>query len=374
MERLTHRDLRAILEFIRQCYAIRDLDHFPAHVISVLPKVVPSEITSYNEANPRKQRMSSLEHPLDAVNFPDCRMILDRHLPEHPLLVHFERTRADHAFKISDFLSRRKFRRLGLYNEFFRRLGVEHQMAITLPTPPPLVIGIALNRSGPDFCERERLLLNLLRPHLIQAYRNAEAVSRMQQELTAFRQVMGGLDQGVVCLTRDGRIRLQTARAQHLVAEYFGGSRRRANRLPETLRRWVRQQEALLDGKDDVPAARQPLIVERDGRRLVVRLVTEAAQDLLILEEQQTVLAPASLESLGLSRREAEVLAWVAQGKTNADIGIIIDASPRTVGKHLERIYQKLGVETRTAAAARALETARTPPGPSPDLLRLSFP
>lgn len=59
------------------------------------------------------------------------------------------------------------------------------------------------------------------------------------------------------------------------------------------------------------------------------------------------------LEHLGLTPREAEVLAWVAQGKSNGDIGVILGISPRTVQKHAERIYEKLGVETRTAAAAR---------------------
>ena len=59
---------------------------------------------------------------------------------------------------------------------------------------------------------------------------------------------------------------------------------------------------------------------------------------------------------LRLSRREAEVLTWVAMGKTNAEVGTILDLSPRTVQKHLEHTYQKLGVENRTAAAARAHE------------------
>lgn len=60
-------------------------------------------------------------------------------------------------------------------------------------------------------------------------------------------------------------------------------------------------------------------------------------------------------ERLGLTRREAEVLTWVADGKTNTEIGVILATSPRTVQKHLEHIFDKLGVETRTAAATRAL-------------------
>lgn len=69
-------------------------------------------------------------------------------------------------------------------------------------------------------------------------------------------------------------------------------------------------------------------------------------------------------ERLGLTRREVEVLTWVSDGKTNAEIGQILGRSPRTVQKHLEHIFEKLGVETRTAAAVRALTltSAQEPP------------
>lgn len=66
--------------------------------------------------------------------------------------------------------------------------------------------------------------------------------------------------------------------------------------------------------------------------------------------------SPARLEALGPSPREAEILNWVAQGKSNADIAIILDISVATVKKHLVHIYEKLGVESRHAATLRALE------------------
>ncbi|WP_027348635.1 response regulator transcription factor [Halotalea alkalilenta] len=59
---------------------------------------------------------------------------------------------------------------------------------------------------------------------------------------------------------------------------------------------------------------------------------------------------------LRLTRREAQVLLWIAQGKTNREIGQILSLSPRTVNKHLEQVFRKLGVENRTAAAAMALQ------------------
>jgi len=67
------------------------------------------------------------------------------------------------------------------------------------------------------------------------------------------------------------------------------------------------------------------------------------------------------LETLGLSPREAEVLFWVAQGKTNAEVGCVIGMSDLTAKKHLASIYEKLGVENRHAAALRALEILSKP-------------
>jgi DNA-binding CsgD family transcriptional regulator len=97
------------------------------------------------------------------------------------------------------------------------------------------------------------------------------------------------------------------------------------------------------------------LVVERDGKRLMVRHLCSPKACRLLLEERSPALEPAFLESLDLTRREGEVLLWVAQGKTNTEIGTILGLSPRTVQKHLEHIFEKLGVETRTAAVTLAL-------------------
>ena len=80
-------------------------------------------------------------------------------------------------------------------------------------------------------------------------------------------------------------------------------------------------------------------------------------QRLLVLEEQlATTLKPKSVVPFCLSPREGQVLDWVSQGKTNKEVGMILELSPRTVEKHLEHIYQKIGVESRTAAAAKVHE------------------
>ena len=71
---------------------------------------------------------------------------------------------------------------------------------------------------------------------------------------------------------------------------------------------------------------------------------------------------PKPLETLGLTEREAEVLLWVAQGKSNADIAIILGMAEKTVKRHLSNLFPKLGVESRNAATVWALEMLSTPP------------
>lgn len=102
-------------------------------------------------------------------------------------------------------------------------------------------------------------------------------------------------------------------------------------------------------------------VVQREQGRLHVHYagVLGDGERLLLLEEQRDDLMFGRLmQRFGLTLREAEVLTWLAAGKTNRDIGDILGTSPRTVNKHLERVYVKLGVETRAAATAIAINMA----------------
>jgi DNA-binding CsgD family transcriptional regulator len=99
-----------------------------------------------------------------------------------------------------------------------------------------------------------------------------------------------------------------------------------------------------------------------DGRsgpkRLIVRSLSpiKTPDHPLVLTEKNEELDSVPLETLGLTKREAEVLLWVSQGKRNAEIATILGIRAKTITKHLERVFAKLGVETRTAAAKVALE------------------
>jgi DNA-binding CsgD family transcriptional regulator len=106
----------------------------------------------------------------------------------------------------------------------------------------------------------------------------------------------------------------------------------------------------------------KPLTVAQGARQLVCTLQGRTSDDdwLVVLREvSDAATVEATMQALRLTQRESEVLYWVVKGKTNRDIGDILGASPATVKKHLERIYEKLGVETRTAAASVAMQRVR---------------
>lgn len=175
----------------------------------------------------------------------------------------------------------------------------------------------------------------------------------MQSELAALRNGVEALDQGLLILDRQDQVVHMTTRARQWMDDYFGTFP--AAGLPPSLTSWIRHARHRASGDGDAPPPQKPLTVELGGRQLVVRLVSMGDQSVLMLTQRHTEPRPEALSPLGLSRRETEVLAWVAEGKSNADIAVILGASVRTIDKHLEHVFRKLGVETRTAAAARAL-------------------
>jgi DNA-binding CsgD family transcriptional regulator len=127
--------------------------------------------------------------------------------------------------------------------------------------------------------------------------------------------------------------------------------------LPEPLDRWVKQQECRLAAPEGRVPPLTPLSVGRD-HRLLVHFLPGRTQRLVLLRERIDSAEPPLLELRGLTRRETEVLTWVAQGKTNDEIGTILGLSRRTAEKHVEHILHKLGVENRTTAARALIAVA----------------
>jgi CheY-like chemotaxis protein/DNA-binding CsgD family transcriptional regulator len=195
-----------------------------------------------------------------------------------------------------------------------------------------------------------------------------QGARRARQEASQAGQARNALDAfGYASITvrmnadgkGDGKLIWQTPLARELLMRYYGTT---APQTPKPVLDWLRRH--LLDAERQIEPPR--LTMEQGPRRLTFRLHQQTGDSdsggdwLIVMREisDDAVVEAISL-SFKLTAREAEVLYWVVKGKVNRDIGDILGASPATVKKHLERVYAKLGVETRTAAAGRAMSRIR---------------
>ncbi|MDX6697478.1 MAG: hypothetical protein QOE65_875 [Solirubrobacteraceae bacterium] len=243
-----------LLELVGDIQGLLDLDEFREGLIVALRRALGSDWVSLNEFISPGEVTSVVVPPVpeDVVE----RFALYGH--ENPLVRQFLERQDGRAQRLSDLVSAEELHALDLYREVYSAIGLEYQMAFTLPHAPPRVLGVALSNRDRDFTDDERDFVDRARPFLIQGYRNAVAHSG---------------------LTRAA-----------------AGS-------------------ALLDG----------------------------------------------LGGAGLTPREADVVRLIALGRSNADAAEALGLSVRTVHKHLEHAFSKLGVHTRSEAAARAWELAGRP-------------
>ncbi len=358
-------DTKNLHQGIQKLYALHNLDTFGVDALSILNQLVPGEIPTFHFTRVRERQILSTFLPGCPGFTPEMERAIHQHFSEHPL-VHRMPQSLNGAYKISDFISQKKLHSFeGLYQQFLRLLDVEDQMCVFLPNAnsgswcklgqaDETLVGFSLHRTQRNFTERDRLILNLLHPHLFQAYSNVQHYQQLQQELSQLQQSFNYL--GLVIFDAKGRVQSIAPQAILWLENYFAKPTQ-FHQLPDHLWSWVKHQIAELTKKPDLPKACLPLRIQQTGKALVIRLVVEqlGARYLLLLEEQ-TLTPMNSLALLGLSQRETEVLSWVMQGKDNKAIAAHLSINVSTVRKHLESIYCKFGVHSRTEAIAIALK------------------
>jgi DNA-binding CsgD family transcriptional regulator len=343
MNPLSQNDLRAFSATLEKVYGTSSLEQFPSGVLDAVRRLFACNTICYNEIALPGTMTTWVTEPADALPGPVLRDSFMRNFTEHPILTHYAQTGDNGSYRISDLLPERQFHRLTLYNEYYRRSSVEYQLMTPILLVPGLMAGIALDRDYVDFTEAERLSLDLVRPHLIQAYRNVQALNLMKQTIE-------GTGSRVFIVGRSGQLITRSDDAWQVIARYFNIARAHRS-LPDELIRWIDRERARFAEESDAPSPSVPLVVTNENGRLAVKFIWGgkiAGQDLILIDEEPAAIAPV------LTRRETEILTWLSQGKTNAEIGEALFISPRTVKKHLEHIYSKLRVHRRTAAVSRS--------------------
>ena len=312
-------------------------DNFPSRLFACLKSCFLGDFYSYDERTENQFQRIEL-YPASAVNID----VLSRWIDERPDIWGVYQ----HSCPPSILHFWAPFRRCSseLHEELLILLGQRHQLRVVIFDERSRV-NVVVSRSTQSFSSEECQTLETLRPHLVQAYKSSNQSSFSSEAI-------GVADVGFLVTDRNGNIRYATAKARKLMRQYFHPKSELT--LPDRIQTWLEEDQKL-----DRVTPLHELRIDFDRISLIVQIITttDAPQHRLLLRETAQRLDPQPLEMLGLTKREAQVLFSASQGKSNGEIAIILDSKMRTIAKHLERIFAKLMVENRTAAARAAFAT-----------------
>jgi len=244
---LSSRDLESLVRSLRPLYTCRAANDVLAESLRIVQSMIPADHvmwTGYEIADGVRMTTFLTHEPRDWQRFHSR---LESGFATHPMASYYVTGGDRSALILSDFPRRVRENHRGAYEEVYRALDMNHLMGIPLVQGSNRLLAIGVIRKSRDFTERDRAMLNLISPHIEQAYTNAESFAALYRGPAGFPSRVAG------------------------------------------------------------------------------------AQE--------------------LSARESEVAFWLAQGKTNIEIGVILGISNRTVEKHVEHVLAKLGVDNRFAAA-----------------------
>lgn len=331
MPALTNGDAERLLRFIAEAESSGADQLFTPELLIGLGQLIEADWVWYAEVDHVRHRplLSVGRLGDDGDEEEDYSHVYELVRDEHPICTRLYS--GDHrALKLSDFMSLRELRSSRIYDLWFSLIGVERMLAVAIPSAMWHRKHLVFEReNGRDFSERDRLVLNRLQPHLARMWEAARTRRLLRATLGEIDRADEHEGRGFVLLSPGGTLEFASPPAQRLLREFFPPAA--PGCLPSDLAEWL---------ETGVEAS---FIRRNDERRLIVR----RTGDSLLLEER--------VEEVALTAREREVLSWVARGKTNSEIAQLLWLAPSTVRKHLENVYAKLGVNTRTAAVARFL-------------------
>jgi len=353
---LSTSDLALVTDVVESVADLRSRDDLFLAMLAGIVRAVPCSVATVTEVDPSADRVAYWADPASFDPPEGSQQLLAELANEHPVISYMAKTGDGSVRAISDFWSSEQYHASRLYRDLYAPMGVEHQVAFGLPVPLPVVLGVVVNRAPgeKDFSARDRAVLDALRPQLALAWRNTRDQERLLGLLDAASAAAGQLGWGVIVLS-DPPEELTPGAFQTL--EHAFGRARAGSCLPPRVARWAAGQAAV-HGDPHGLVQRRPLSTEADGRRVVVQYLAAGTRHpgaIVVREERRSEIRH-SFESLGLTKREAEIVRLVTLGESNMAIAQTLSVAPGTVKKHLDNVYTKLGVRSRGALTAFVLD------------------
>jgi DNA-binding CsgD family transcriptional regulator len=360
MKRLRHKEWKNLFSALSVLHSDIEPQTLSKRCVTAANKLFSAEITAFDFFTDKGAHTGKYWYdPPDAISQTQLE-IFAHFAPEHPFAPNVFGSKSYDAMATCDFLTTQQFHQTAIYNEFFKGCSVNQQLLAAFSDAPDSVITFNYSRSRGNFSEEERLLTNLISLHLRLAFMNAHKLERFHKAETSLNSVLEAKSSGVIVLNAAQKIAYESEFARRMLEKYFAAEKAETDALPDSLDRWLKSECAKF-GADKISPPAQEFKVEKENEKLEISLMynTETRETTLLLEESLSLSAKMSVH-LSLTKREAEIMFWLSGGKTNKEIGFLLGISPRTVNKHADNIYVKLGVENRTAAVSRAIEMLGT--------------
>jgi DNA-binding CsgD family transcriptional regulator len=337
------RDVAALLSVSSELERLDSPYAFPPRFLQSLRALVGADWVSYSELD-RARRCALYgvwwwdedcqgvyEH--DAHDTPDEdeeAALYWRLKHTHPLCSYREQTNDWTSTRaVSQFMTYRGFQQTEIWNALYRDCALRDWLDVGIRPTGARTRMFIFGRAGAEFGDRERRILDLLRPHLQRRYDATRVAAEAADALASLYDEEAEDANHVVLCSIEGIIEFASPRSRRLLSEYLDQPN---GRLPGAVLHALRQWH-------------QPIAFERNGRRLTLRAAESAGLLVILLGEHDTRVER-------LTPRQRTILHHLASGKSDAEIAATVGIAVATVGKHLEQIYRRLDVRTRTAAAA----------------------